>query len=224
MIFLAKWFTTAEPKKIVTAVRWMAGGLGLVLAGFLILGGPQLWAFLLLPLLIPFFRNFQAVRHRIKAAQGPSPGQTSEVGTRFLRMTLNHDSGEMSGLVLEGRFRGRTLDELDLQELVALWRECRAQDVQSAAVLEAFLDRNEGEAWRDLAGQGAESPGAGTGAAEAAMTREEAHEILGLQPGAAKPEILEAHRRLMQKIHPDHGGSNYLAAKINQAKDLLLGA
>ncbi|MFQ5775021.1 MAG: DnaJ domain-containing protein [Kiloniellaceae bacterium] len=221
-VLLARWFVTAEPKKVVSAARWVAAGAGLMVGGYLLWGGRHALAALVVPMLLPLLLRYRALWNRLKAAQGPQPGQASEVGTRFLKMTLDHDTGVMSGVVLEGRFRGRALEELDLEDLVELWREFRASDAQSAAVLEAYLDRTQGEAWREVAAQGAAS-GAGGPAPGGAMTREEAHEILGLAPGASQEEIREAHRRLMQKLHPDHGGSNYLAAKINQAKDLLLG-
>jgi hypothetical protein len=217
--FLAiRWFVQAEPAQVVKALRWALIVVAVVVGLFLIFAGRHLLLFFLLPALLPFLMRSRAIWRRAKAAAGPSAGQVSEVTTRFFRMVLDHDSGEMSGEILEGAFAGRHLGQLDEAELIALWRECRAADGQSAAVLEAYLDRALGEGWREAAGAGGESAVGPEG-----MSREDAYEILGLEPGASDSDIREAHRRLMQKVHPDHGGSNYLAAKINRAKELLLG-
>ena len=218
LIFLTRWFTGAEPRRIAAVARWVALIVAVIAGGYLLWGGRHLLAAFFLPLMIPALLRYRALWHRIKAMAGPTPGQASQVETRFLRMTLDHDTGAMTGVVREGRFQGRQLDELALEELVELWRDCRAADAQSAAVLEAYLDRTQGEEWRQAAGSGP-----GPRSASTSMSREEAYEILGLAPNASKKEIHDAHRRLMQQVHPDHGGSNYLAAKINQAKDLLLG-
>ena len=119
------------------------------------------------------------------------------------------------------------LNDLSLGELLTLLDECRTGDQQSAVVLEAYLDRTQPDDWR-AAGTGDDNSGARDGGGRGprtgsnAMTRDEAYEILGLRPGASMEEIKEAHKRLMLKMHPDQGGSTYLAAKINQAKDLLI--
>jgi hypothetical protein len=145
--------------------------------------------------------------------------RTSSIRTRFLEMTLDHATGHMDGRVLEGPYEGRLLSELDLYPLLQLLARCQSADAQSAAVLEAYLDRVHGDAWRDQESpQGKRAPGA-----DGKLARDEALAVLGLAPGASPEEIREAHRRLMQKLHPDRGGSDYLAAKINQAKQLLLG-
>ena len=172
--------------------------------------GPFGWAAALLPL---FFR-WRQVRRMFKNMRGPTPGQNSDIETRYLRMTLEHDSGVLRGTVLEGRFQGRNLEEMSLDELLDLLRECRIHDVQSATVLESYLDRVHGAGWRE--GTDAPSPPGGS------MTRDQAYEILGLSPGASEGEIREAHRRLLQANHPDRGGSTFIAAQINQAKDVLL--
>lgn len=233
-LLLGYWFVSADPKKVIVLGRWVLAGLGLIVAGYLLWGGRQAFAALLIPTLIPLFLRYRALWRRIKAASGPTPGQTSEINTRFLKMILDHDSGVMTGRVLAGRYEGHSLDDLSLDDLIDLWRECQAEDAQSASVLEAYLDRNQGDAWRQTAGAGARessqgASGGGYSAGQGAptgngMDRQEAYNILGLEPGASNQDIHEAHRRLLQKVHPDHGGSNYLAAKINQAKDLLLGA
>ena len=162
----------------------------------------------------------KSVFDRIKSATGPRGGQTSSISTRYLDVTLDHDSGAMDGTVREGSFAGRRLAELDLEQLQSLLAEYRREDAQSAAVLEAYLDREHGSAWRDAA-QASEGDAARPPTA-AHMSADEARQILGVEPDAERDEIVSAHRRLMQKLHPDRGGSGYLAAKINQAKDVLL--
>ena len=147
------------------------------------------------------------------------------MATAFLRMTLDHDTGTMEGTILRGRFAGMRLEELGPADLLALLRECRAEDEEGARLLEAYLDRAHPE-WRDeLAGERAGRRDGGGGSARPAsgdMSVEEAYAILGLAPGADAEAIKEAHRRLMVKLHPDHGGSDYLATKINRARDVLL--
>ena len=224
MLLLLRWYVGAEPRQVLRVARWVLVFLAIALGLALLFAGRHALALFALPALIPILMRWRMLARRLKAARGPTPGQRSEVATRFLRMWLDHDSGEMSGEVLEGAFAGRQLARMTLAELIELWRECHAADEESAAILEADLDRTEGEAWREAAGAAAGEGAAGDGGARSGMTREEAYQILGLEPGASEKEVRAAHHRLMQKIHPDHGGSNYLAAKINQAKDLLLGA
>jgi hypothetical protein len=154
------------------------------------------------------------------AAGGPGqPGQTSSIRTRFLEVTLEHATGRMDGTVLEGPGRGRRLSELTLDQCLQLLAHCRAGDAQSAAVLEAYLDRNHGDDWRDHEAQA----GSRTAGGDTRLSRDEAFSILGLTSSASAEQIRDAHRRLIQKLHPDRGGSDYLAAKINEAKRLLLG-
>lgn len=223
-VFAARWFVNTDPKKVMQAARWALIVVGVVLLFALIVFNRQLLFLFAFMALMHLLLRRSPMWQRVKAAAGPKPGQVSEISTRFFKMTLDHDSGEMSGEVLEGQFSGRRLDELELAQLIELWRECRAQDRQSAVVLEAYLDRAQGDAWREAAGAGPREEGAGQSTAGGgAMSRDEACDILGVEAGASQADIREAHRRLMQKVHPDHGGSNYLAAKINQAKDLLLG-
>lgn len=149
-----------------------------------------------------------------------SPGGRSQVSSANLAMELDHDSGGMTGTVRAGAFAGRDLDSLSLEEIAALMRECLARDPEGARLLEAYLDRRT-PGWRENAERDRD-PGQGRAPGAGAMTQQEAYEILGLQPGAGEEAIREAHRTLMKRIHPDAGGTSGLAARVNQAKDVLL--
>jgi hypothetical protein len=224
LLLLLYLFVNADPLRLARGLK-IAGIVAAILlalalavfAGFFVL-------FLPLPLLWGFFargRRFGSFRNAFRSAFGgptSSGGQTSTVATPFLRMTLDHDTGMMSGTVLSGHFAGMRLDELGLAELLTLLRECRSQDEEAARLVEAYLDRLHPD-WRDE--WRSEQPGAARPAA-GDISVEEAYAILGLAPGAGVAEIKEAHRRLMSKLHPDHGGSDYLATQINRARDVLL--
>ncbi len=181
--------------------------------------------------LLPFLRglltlagNWPLIRRLLAGMGGgakpqrPSSGQTSTVQSQYIRMTLNHDSGDINGEVLAGQFAGKMLDQLDLDALLRLLTECR-HDEESVALLHAYLDRVYADTWQERAGEQSQRHEAST---PGEMSRAEALQILGLEPDPSEEEIIEAHRRLIQKLHPDRGGSAYLAAKINLAKDTLL--
>lgn len=214
----------ASPRKLATGVKVGAGIGGGLLALWLLLtgsAGPVLSA-------LAFFAPLQAWLRRAFTfagnARGPAQGQSSGVETAYLRMTLDHDTGAIDGTVLRGPLAGRRLDELSPLSRLELLAELRLNDTEGATVMEAYLDRvqpdwRESESTEGVSGRHAQ----GDGGPSAAMSRDEAFRILGLEPGADARQIRDAHRRLMMKLHPDQGGSNYLAAKINQAKEILLG-
>lgn len=210
-------FVAANPGTLVAGLRWgaiIAGGL--IALGLLITGrlGQALMAVMALA---PLFMRWKALWASVRNAGGPARGQSSDVETAWLRLSLDHDSGAMDGTVLQGPWKGSLLSELSVDALLDLLAECRVGDPDSAQLIEAYLERARPD-WREKSG----GPRARTEApASNAMTRDEAYRILGLEPGADDAAVREAHRRLMMKMHPDMGGSSYLAAKINQAKELL---
>lgn len=156
---------------------------------------------------------------RTRPMTGGGGGRSSTVRSAALEMELDHDSGEMNGRVLTGRFEGALLSQLGLENLLDMASEI-SSDADSLGLLEAYLDRRF-PSWREDADPRhahRESSTAGSGS----MTKEEAYQVLGLQPGASAEEIREAWRRLMKSMHPDSGGSPFLAAKINAARDVLL--
>lgn len=154
-----------------------------------------------------------------------SSGNQSRVSSQILEMTLDHDSGDMRGRVLEGPFAGQQLADLGEEQFIELLEYCRQNDDDSARLLESYLDRRFGDSWRadDSAGGSDEGRrGSERTARAGSLTRSEALEVLGLEAGATHEDIIQAHRLMMQKMHPDRGGSTYLASLINEAKDVLV--
>ncbi len=233
-ILLARWFVSANPAQIVKFVKFGSVALVSLIAAFFAVTGRFSYAVpagigaLMLLRRLPFrgggFAQPSAPGGRRwpfghgKAA--PSPGQSSEVAADWVRMVLDHDTGGMAGTILKGRFQGRELADLSFEQLVELLSECHASDEQSAALIATYIERTHGEDWQQRAAEFGAKRAAGGG--DAKMTVEEAYSVLGLEPGASDEAIRDAHRNLMKKLHPDQGGSTYLASKINEAKDKLL--
>lgn len=164
--------------------------------------------------LLPFWQMFMSKR---AAAKPRSENQSSTIRTAFLEMNLDHDTGDMDGRVLQGINGGKQLSELSLDKLLDVLGECQG-DTDSLQVLEAYLDRQH-DGWRQ---QHSEQAASSAGETESVMTRDLALEILGLPADASNEDIVKAHRSMMQRLHPDRGGSDYLAKKINAAKDFLV--
>lgn len=157
-------------------------------------------------------------RNRSMRPANYSGGQTSTVRSADLEMELDHDTGDIDGRVLTGRLKGTLLSSLGEDELVSFYQEI-SSDGDSVALLVSFLDRYHPN-WRESVDPDSFRK-QDTGSGIENMSRQEAYQILGVEPGVSQQEIYQAWRRLIKGVHPDHGGSAFLTAKINAAKDVL---
>jgi hypothetical protein len=209
--FGTRAFMRANPALLASFAKRGGGLLSLLAAAFLLMrgrvnlaltfGGLALWLFRGRPLSNP---------------SDSGPGAQSKARSPTLEMVLDHASGAMHGTVLDGPYSGRQIDNLDRAECIALLAHCASVDPDGARLLEAYLNRRFPE-WKQEGAEDAAARPMG-----ATMTIAEAYDVLGLPMGAAPEQITRAHRELMKRLHPDHGGSTYLAARVNAAKDLLL--
>jgi len=209
--------------------------IGVVLI-LLVATGRVHWLFALFGALLPFAQRVVALLRFGQMFKNSPLGQIfssrangtgnrdnphSAIETDYLRMRLDHRNGELSGTVLKGKYHGRELNELNLSALLELLRELRVQDEESASLLEAYLDRTHAD-WRDNTGENTYHNEQNQEFVRGKMSIAEACQILGVEEADNAETVRAAHKRLIQKMHPDRGGSNYLATKINQAKDVLL--
>jgi len=223
LYFAGRYFIQADAKSLATGLRQFGGvllcGIGLILifsGRFALIALPVILGGLavLFGWKLPFTSGLRRTRFQ---------GRTSRVKTAFFDMELQHSTGEMDGVVRKGAFENRPLSSLSPGELKALYGDVTREgmnDVDSLSLLETYLD-GVLAGWREDFHVN-DDPRHGRAARPGAISEEEAYEILGLERGASLEEIRAAHRRLMLKLHPDRGGSTVLAAKINEAKDILV--
>jgi hypothetical protein len=226
---LIRWFINTPPKQVVASAKRAGLALAVLALAFLAMTGRLNWIFVVGAAALPFLKKgFGLLRYlplvsglfggAAKAANlGGKGNPFSTLETRFLRVSLDIGTGNLDGEVLDGAFEGQFLSKMTLADLLRLLSECNA-DPRSAALLAAYLDRHH-SGWRAQANNG----GPRDASPDQGMSAAEARDILGLGTNPTDDEITQAHRRLIHKLHPDRGGSTYLAAKINQAKDCLLG-
>ncbi len=218
LLWAVNAFSKADPKQAAKLVRGIGGGAALLFAAFLLFRGEIGVAITVGALGLGMLGWITLWPANFGRRTQKSTGQVSRVRLAFLEMELDHDSGAMRGRILAGKYEGVALDALDPTTLIGLLGEI---DGDSRQLLMAYLDRRQPR-WRENA-EGDAAPGDRTGAAPSGkMTEQEAYQILGLQPGATAQDIGRAHRFLMKKLHPDQGGSTYLAARVNEAKEVLL--
>jgi hypothetical protein len=216
-LFAVRAFARANPAFMARRLTVGAGVVLLLAAGALFLRGLE---FVAIPLaMLASWLLWGSTSGPWGASTRKAPGQTSRIATEHLEMELDHDTGAMRGRVLKGLFKDRDIESLSPADMALLWQDCRNTDPQSAQIIEAYLDRAH-PSWREDVARGESDMSRGP---DGRMTVEEAFEILGLKRGASEDDIRRAHRDLMLKLHPDRGGSTYLAAKINEAKDVALG-
>ncbi|RUV92672.1 MAG: molecular chaperone DnaJ [Mesorhizobium sp.] len=215
LLGVATIFLRADPARLASGMRTLGPVLLALIGVAVLLVGREGIGGLILSMALAWYGSMRMKRPTAKL----EPGKHSTVRTAALEMELDHDTGNLEGLVLAGRHEGKMLGTMSLSELQQLYRELPG-DPESRQLLETYLD-GRFPIWRkDAEANGGEGLGVSPGSG--AMTKEEAYKILGLEAGAAAADVRKAHRRLMQRLHPDIGGTSFLAARINEAKDVLL--
>ncbi|HEV7278236.1 MAG TPA: DnaJ domain-containing protein [Devosiaceae bacterium] len=222
LLVITVLFRRVGKARLLRSLRWIIGGTAAVLALFLILRGRADIGGILGAVAFTVLR-YGRLGPLVIGGSDVSEDNESGVKSRFITMNLDHATGDISGRVIAGRFKGADLMELGEYDTRELLAEVSG-DPDSLALLETWLDKNRA-GWReyfaeqDAAEAGEPPPGGGSTQAD---PEAEAYSVLGLEPGATADDIREAHRNLMKRVHPDQGGSTYLASKINEAKDRLL--
>ncbi len=216
ILYLLNLWKKANPKALARRLMQTGGVAVLIAAAGLLVTGR---VFAAIPLAGVGFAMLGRAGGGLSGMFAKAPPKVSRVRSPYIEMELNHRTGALKGTIIAGPQAGTSLDSLGVEALVGLRGSL---DPQSLALVEAYLDRR-APAWRENreahagSGGGRQSPGVGS-----AMTEQEAYEVLGLEAGAGEAAVRSAHRSLMKKLHPDHGGSDYLAARVNQAKDVIL--
>ena len=205
------------PAAASTFIQKVAGVGIMGFSGLLLLRGQMSVATALFAVGAGLFGKTSVFPNGFAWGKAKTSGQTSTVTTSLLAMVLDHDSGAMAGHIVSGFFAGRALSELNDAELRSFYVSCQAARDQSLALLEAWIVR-ERPHWR-----GGDSDAASGRRSSQGLSKSDAYDLLGLKPGASAADVKAAHKRLMKEFHPDKGGTDYLAAKINEAKDVLLG-
>ncbi|RUT28600.1 molecular chaperone DnaJ [Arsenicitalea aurantiaca] len=220
LYFIVRWIGKTDIRTLASSLRWIGGGVALFLGVILSIGGRAGIGSMLAFGGVALLRQAWQQRHNSKPL-GVGSDTVSTVRSRYIRMQLDHDTGEVWGEIVAGSMKGTDLDALD-EDGTRHFIEEITGDADSVSLLETYLDANRA-GWREYLGRGdGEAGQTGTSGASGLMDRAQALEILGLSEGATAQQIREAHRSLMKKVHPDAGGSTFLAARINEAKDFLL--
>jgi hypothetical protein len=223
-LYALRAFTRAHPATLARLLK-RVGGLASVASGlfFIVRGRIDVG----LALVTFGLWLFGTLSRGVKRFGSPgASGGVSRVRSAMIEMELDHASGAIRGAVLAGKDEGKRLDALTRSALMDLYRTCRSVDPDGARLLEVYLDRRF-PGWRQTSdgrrdAGGANSGGVGPNRRSGTISEDEAYEILGLKKGAARQDIARAHRDLMKKLHPDHGGTTDLAARVNEAKDVLM--
>lgn len=226
IVFWWHWTNTPEPEQRKRLLQRSVLGGAIIIIVLLILTGHLHWFGAVLAGLLAMLRQnlgllvrYAPVISRLYRSHvsGAGPAGFSTLNSRFIQINLNLDTGVVSGRVLAGEFKGRLLDEMSRSEIDRLADICKLQDAESSRLLSGYVSARFG----GHAGPGSDGRDRSDIRTEPTMTIEEALRVLGLKGTPTKQEITGAYRKIMQQIHPDRGGNEYFAAKVNQARDVL---